>query len=60
MGSEAAPTPDHRCPKCGRSKVSDIIGHRHTGHQCFWCGFNSDHGPVIAETPMLKEIPHAD
>lgn len=57
---QTADTPVHRCPKCGRSKVSDIIGHRHTGHQCFWCGFNDDDGPLMAETSRLKELPYAN
>lgn len=30
------------CPRCGRSKAPDTIGHRHTGAQCFWCGFSTD------------------
>jgi transcription elongation factor Elf1 len=45
------------CPNCGRSKVSDSIGHRHTGAQCFWCGFSTDRNDSAATPqPPLPEI----
>lgn len=39
------------CPRCGRDRVSDLIGHRHTGKQCFWCGFNEDRALQSSEVP---------
>lgn len=30
------------CPGCGQQKASDLIGHRHTGAQCYWCGHSTD------------------
>jgi hypothetical protein len=43
------------CPNCGRSKVSDSIGHRHTGAQCFWCGFSTDRNDSAATPHPPKE-----
>ncbi len=30
------------CPKCGKAKKPDSIGHKHTGHLCFYCGYSTD------------------
>ena len=30
------------CPRCGKPKTPDSIGHRHTGHLCFHCGYSTD------------------
>lgn len=40
----------NKCPNCGRSKVPDSIGHRHTGALCYWCGFSTDRDVLKSDT----------
>lgn len=58
-GPPGDPPPEFPCPNCGRSKVSDSIGHRHTGALCFWCGYSTDR-PSDAALPDSEpgQIPH--
>ena len=30
------------CPRCGWPKRPDRVGHKHTGHLCFHCGYSTD------------------
>jgi hypothetical protein len=34
------------CPRCGKPKKPDTVGHKHTGHLCYVCGHSTDRGDV--------------